>query len=292
MTQQSIDTEDDRLRRCKEAVQAQSNTHDWKLSPRQQDDYAHALLAYMPPDCPDSFVRQIAWCYHHDHQLVSALQRPESLEGQLAWEHCRAQIPALLSYARLRWSIDSAADQEDLCQIGAQAIFQALPQFHYHSRFSTWMYQVFRHSVLRALRDRKAGKRFGQTDSYHAQPMLVPAIDAEEAVESSTQLKLLVELIDEVLAADRDQRLRLIFHLWAFRDARMADIGRITGLSQSRVSILLEHARERLRQDPRMQHWFNMLPSTARTAPAAADARSAGSAATDDDPSHISDNLI
>lgn len=241
------------------AVQAQNRMHSWGLTERQEQQYAQALLAYVPPACTDSLLLQIVWCYHHDHHLVEALLDGESLEGQAAWQRCREQLPALLDYVRLRWDIDSSADQEDLGQIGAQAIFQALPQFHYHSRFSTWMFQVFRHSVLRALRDRKSMRRYGPTESYDQQPTLEPILSAEKAVEAATQFKALMELIDEILAEDQDQRLQFIFHLWAFKDARLADIGKITGLSQSRVSILLERARSRLREDARMQEWIGPI---------------------------------
>lgn len=258
--EQSMDTNTDRLSRCITTVAALNHTHHWGLTPQLEHSYATAILPYMPLECPDSLLSQIAWCYHHDHHFVTALLDGGSLEGQGAWQRCRNQLPALLHYAQLRWDIDSSADQEDLYQVGAIAIFQALPQFHYHSRFSTWMYQVFRHSVLRVLRDRKAGKRYAPTDSYDEHPDLEPTLSAVAAVESTAQFNILVALIEEILAGDRDQRLQQIFQLWAFNDARLADIGRITKLSQSRVSILLEQARERLRQDPRMQEWHGVLP--------------------------------
>lgn len=130
------------------AVAVQNRTHGWGLAVQQEQEYATALVAHMPQVYPDQLVSLMAWCYHHDHRFVEALRSGETLEGQDAWQRCRAQLPALLDYTQLRWDIDNSADQEDLVEIGALAIFQALPQFHYTTRFSTWMYQVFRRSVL------------------------------------------------------------------------------------------------------------------------------------------------
>jgi RNA polymerase sigma factor (sigma-70 family) len=262
-----MDTQDVLLGRYKGAVEAQNRAYGWELTAQQEQQYAEALLAHVPPACADSLLVRIVWCYHHDHRLVAALLDRTSLEGQAAWQRCREQLPTLLHYGQLRWDIDSSADQDDLSQIGAQAIFQALPQYHYHSRFSTWMFQVFRHSVLRALRDRKAIKRYGQTDSYDEHPALEPVQSADMAVESTAQYNALLALIDEILAEDPDQRLQSMFRLWTQNDLRLADIGRVTQLSQSRVSILLERARDRLRNDPRMQEWQDR--SGAETSPAA-----------------------
>lgn len=241
-------------------VATQNRTHGWGLTPQEEQDYVAALRMHIPQPCPDPLMPQIVWCYHHDHKLVTALRDGTSLEGQAYWQRCIDQIPALLRYAQLRWDIDSSADQDDLRQVGALAIFQALPQFHYHSRFATWMFQVFRNSVLRALRDRKAGKRYGPTDSYDEQPVLMSKLKDQNALESTTQFRALMELINEVLAKAPDQRLQHIFMLWARDDLRLADIGRITGLSVSRVSILLEQARALLRQHPDIQAWVERLP--------------------------------
>lgn len=253
------------LRQC---VATESRTHGWGLTPQEEQDYVIGLRVHIPQRCSDMLLRQIVWCYHHDHKLVAALLDGASLEGQEHWLRCVNQMPALLRYAQLRWDIDSSADQEDLCQIGAMTVFQALSQFHYHSRFSTWMFQVFRNSVLRALRDRKAGKRYGPTDSYDEQPALMTKINDQEGLESTMQFNALMELINEVLAKAPDQRLQHIFMLWARDDLRLADIGRITKLSLSRVSILLEQARALLRQHPDIQAWVDRLPADGSAEPA------------------------
>lgn len=67
--------------------------------------------------------------------------------------------------------------------------------------------------------------------------------------------KELLNLVQQILSQSSDNRLVRIFELWVVEDASLAEIGRLVSLDPSRVVVLLQKARQLLRENPDIKAW-------------------------------------
>jgi RNA polymerase sigma factor (sigma-70 family) len=227
----------------------------WALSSSTQHAYSRVLARYLPNPCSDEYARQVAIRYHHDHVLVDALM--DSLHGshEASWAAWMAQVVPILRNIGLAWSDDAAIDSEDLAQIARAELARALPTFRYASRFSTWAHQVIARSVQRYLRDRLAGKRAGRPISLETIVADDMPMDELGRPDVAVDAGMLATLVGDILRAQPDRRLAVIFQLWAIDDLRIEEIGRRLQISPSQVRALVGRIRQVLQSDPAIRAW-------------------------------------
>lgn len=241
--------------RCLKFVGKLNEEQGWNLSADEQQAYAAEVYVHLPKGCTDDLLRKLIVYYHTEHELVHALLDCDHLGYEAHWKEWMTTAMAILQQARLGWSADGTTTGEDLAQVALAQLLQALPTFHYTSRFSTWAYSVITRSVRRYLRDQSAGKRTGHPISLDQHPQLDVVQREAEHPEMAATVRSLMALIDTVLTDRADERLAYIYQLWAVRDLRPEEIGKLVQLSPSRVRSLLAQARELLRAHPALQAW-------------------------------------
>lgn len=228
----------------------------WGLGKAAQHAYTSAIAQFAGETLSEPALRRTIINYHSDHQLVEALANQSHHQHDRAWEVWMAGAAAIVRRHSFQWVHDSALDFEDLAQVARVGLLQALPEFRYASRFSTWAYSVVARSARNELRARQAKKRLAAIESFD-QLAEQPALAAGQALhpETTAQSTLLGELIERVLGEQRDRRMLPIFRLWAERDQRVADIGAAVGLSEARVRVLIGQIVALLQRDPRVRAW-------------------------------------
>jgi RNA polymerase sigma factor (sigma-70 family) len=255
-----MERQSDLAARCALAVVTLNDEHDWRLDAAKRQAYSAALARYAPPAATDDQLRQVALRYHHDHAQVQALAHATDARHDAAWRSWVTQVLPILRHAGLGWTDDAAIDADDLAQVARAALVHALPSFRYASRFSTWSHRVIVRSIQRYLRDLNALKRAARPHSLDQAPeRFETAINAAEHPETLAHARTLAGLIDEILHAQPDQRLAVIFQLWALHDLRIEQIGQHVSLKPAQVRLLLQRARVVLQNDPRIASWREAL---------------------------------
>ena len=259
-----MDQRDPRLARWSTMITALSAEHGWALSGEEVERYLLALDRLLPATCTVADLHQVCNHYHTDHRQVETLckhDHPDHSAGWLAW---LGQATEILHKAGLHWSSDSAVHCDDLVQVAQMALVVSLPNFAYRSSFTTWAYTVVVQSVRRHIRDSCAKKRAQRPASLDAAPELaVPAAEADEP-EQQAATSLLIDQIRTILIQGGDERLALIFHLWAVDDLATEVIGKRIHLHPSRVRALLVQARTLLQRHPTIRTWLADLDTVSR----------------------------
>jgi RNA polymerase sigma factor (sigma-70 family) len=245
----------DEKARCLEFVGKLNEEQGWNLSADEQRAYAAGVYVHLPKGSTDDVLRKLIGYYHTEHEVVHALLDRDHHGYEARWKEWTTTAVAILQQARLGWSADSTTTGEDLAQVALAQLLQSLPSFHYTSRFSTWAYSVITRSVRRYLRDQSAGKRAGNPLSLDQHPQLDVMQREAEHPEVAATAHSLITLIDAVLTDRAGDRLAYIYRLWAIRDMRPEQIGKLVQLSPSRVRMLLAQARELLQAHPALQAW-------------------------------------
>jgi RNA polymerase sigma factor (sigma-70 family) len=247
--------------RCKAMVSALSVEGGWKLDADQQEAYVTAIVSLMPEPCSDVTLRVLVQNYHKDHDLVQSLRDRHHPDHSKAWQSWITQTIKIIQHQKQIRSESALISVEDLAQYAVEELLRVLPTYRYRSRFSTWAYTVIVRSRKRYLVRLHAAKRGGTTqDSYGLD---VPVQHVTVDVQFPEQLAAdhaLVELIETVLTTEEDRRLALIFRLWVIDDMRLTDIGKCVNLDASRISVLLDRARQLLHQHPEIRAWFGKAP--------------------------------
>jgi RNA polymerase sigma factor (sigma-70 family) len=241
--------------RCAMIIAGLSVEMSWALSGSTQHAYSRVLAQYLPNPCSDEYARQVVIRYHQDHLLVDALMDPLHVGHEVSWASWVAQVVPILRNVGLAWSDDPAIDPEDLAQIARAELARALPTFRYASRFSTWAHQVIARSVQRYLRDRLAGKRAGRPISLETVVADELPSDGLGQPELAADASVLAALVDDILRAQPDRRLAVIFQLWAIADVRVEEIGRRLQISPSQDRALLGRIRQILQSEPAIRAW-------------------------------------
>jgi RNA polymerase sigma factor (sigma-70 family) len=227
----------------------------WHLDAQEQERYEANLQRHLPQQYTQEQLRKIILNYHVDHALVEALQDNQHPQYEARWTAWFAQVQPILHKARLDWSSDLLFDEDDLAQLARAELVQAIGNFHFASRFSTWATKVIVQSVQRVIRDGYALKRAIRPDSLDQHRQVDVFIDDAEHPESAAGGHVLIKQVAVILEREADQRLAQIFRLWAVYDLRIEEIGKIMHLHPSRIRALLQQARQILREAPEIQSW-------------------------------------
>jgi len=251
-----LENDNDAEARCAAAVAALSTERNWRLDAGEQRSYVAALIAYLPERSDVAALRRMVESYHDDHRLVRALREASHPRHDAAWTQWSAQAMRIAQRHAAGAQDDASIDVHDLAQLALEEIMQALHSYRYASRFSTWAYAVISRRVQRHIRDSRAAKRAVRPESLdlhdQAGPMFAERVSIDAPVEAGT----LLELVLSVLTRRADERQAQIFYLWAVEEQRLAQIGQQVQLSASRVSILIEQARQTLRSAPELLAWI------------------------------------
>lgn len=227
----------------------------WNLGERGRTAYVDALLPHIPPDCDDAALAARVEYYRLDHEVVRALLDDRHPAYQEAWTQWVELTLRIVRSRVPRAPAHSAVEAHDLAQEGLAALGQSIPRYHYESRFSTWAYAVVMRTVYRTVRNLNAAKRTAHVESVERQTELGVILAAPSDLDDIIAVRALHATIEEILRAQPDARLALIFRLWAIHDQPVAAIARWLNLSVSRVSSLLADIRELLRAHPQIANW-------------------------------------
>ncbi len=243
------------LRQCEDAVARINQALGWGLTRQDERAYVAGIMPHLKLSCSEQELERTISNYHLDHEDVRSLVNHNHRAHQDKWQELLQEIGFILRHKQLEWRKNASVSIEDLGQIAAQGLIQAIPDFHYRSRFTTWMYRVVVNSATRSLRDLSAQKRFAPTDSLDQHLDLQTTVANDETIVAATEYNALRELIIDVLEEQPDVRLSTIFNLWAIKDQRLSDIGQSMDLSTSRISILIDRIREIVTQHPEIKAW-------------------------------------
>jgi RNA polymerase sigma factor (sigma-70 family) len=233
-----------------------SATEGWVLDDEMLSQYGQAIQPHLSDQASSDTIAWVATNYHHDHQLVEALNNHAHAQHEQQWQALMADVLRILRRSGLDWSADDAVELEDLAQVARLSLMRSLPAYRYQSRFSTWIYSVIVRTVRTYLRDIRAAKRAGRRQSLEA--LGDPGIPARDGrgPEAHGEAVVLTMLINDILRSQPDPRLVQIFHLWAIEDQRAVAIGQRMHLSPSRVRALIQECVGILRASPDIHAWI------------------------------------
>lgn len=234
----------DRRNRCLAMIALLSDTYSWNLSEEEQQQYATEIAHFVPEDAQEELLQRIIHNYHADHEVVEQLRTRDHPQHDTRWSEWIGQVAGIILHAGFTWSSDPATDIEDLAQIAQIELIRSIGAFTYQSRFSTWSYRVVVRSIQRFLRDNKASKRVQRSESLNQTAALAVPLKEADQPENQATANVLVARTLAILAEHHDQRLALIFNLWAFHDRPIDEIAEVVRLSPSRVRVLLSRARK------------------------------------------------
>jgi RNA polymerase sigma factor (sigma-70 family) len=242
--------------RCLTLLASLSQVQSWQLTEGQQLEYAAAVEALLPADVVDEEILKRLYNYHQDHTLVRALRDHADPGHDSAWSGWCASALRIIQRAGYTDASHPLMNLDDLAQSALEELVQALPEYAYRSRFSTWAYPIIVRAARHAWVHLRAAKRSGPTVALNEEIAEAgPTLSEREHPEQVASANELAALVQSVLVARKDERLALIFRLWAEEDRRLVDIASIVGLDASRVSVLLKQARLLLQENPSIRAW-------------------------------------
>jgi RNA polymerase sigma factor (sigma-70 family) len=251
------------FQRCTKLVALLDAEHGWGLTQQQRRRYAEQLIVC----CPDIAGRadaQLATTlqyYHSEHALVEALRDPAHPDHAERWvEWARQCLRILVAKSAGAQLVDAGAvSLEDLAQEANLDLWRGLAKFSYQSSFHTWAFTVIAHCVARHYRALQTQKRGALALAQSLDNMLaVGDTFQDQAMPSPDTLargKILSATIAHILSQQPDQRLALIFQLWANEEQTLRAIGEQLHLSPARVHALLKQAVALLEAEPVLRDW-------------------------------------
>ncbi len=241
---------------CAEMIATLNQQYGWDLDEPARRRYEEELVPLLSDTRPEDLRQRVQW-YHFDHQRVAALRDASRAGHQEAWEETHHRVTLTLKGNGFGDYSNGAIDFEDLVQIALADFSASLSRFRFGSQLATWLHVVALNSARRTLRGQKARRRTAvlvPLDHPSSEEIAIPSTDQPEAL---ADYRLLLEVIAAILQNHGDGRRPRIFQLWALEDQRLADIGKIMGLSKSRVSTLLEESRILLREALHQRRWID-----------------------------------
>jgi len=249
--------------RCLRLVDLLDAEHSWGLSQQQRRRYAEQLILYCPgiagrTDAQLSFVIQN---YHRDHALVEALRDPAHHDHAERWgewtRQCLRILGAKIPGGQL---VDAGAvSLEDLAQESNFDLWRGLAKFSYQSSFHTWAFTVIGHCVARHYRALLTQKRGALAPAQSLDSMLAVGDTFQDHTMPSPDAfargTILAATIAHILNQQPDQRLPIIFQLWANEEQTLRTIGEQLHLSPARVHALVKQAIVLLQDELVLQDW-------------------------------------
>jgi RNA polymerase sigma factor (sigma-70 family) len=148
----------------------------------------------------------------------------------------RRYLPALRRLARSY--AHETAEQEDLLQEIALALWTALPQFRGDASERTWLYRIAHNSAISFV---TGSKRRAQREHRGTSPDLpAPSMNPESTAIVDQQRARLWAAVEELPLTDRQI---VVLHL---EGLSVAEIEAVTGLSAGNVATRLTRARQKL----------------------------------------------
>lgn len=249
--------------RCLGLVGLLDAEHGWGLTQQMRKRYAEQIIIY----CTDSAGRTDAQLsstlqyYHKEHELVEALRDPAHPDHADRWDEWTRQCLRILAakIAGAQLSDAGAVSLEDLAQEANLDLWRGLARFSYQSSFHTWAFTVIAHCVARHYRALLTQKRGALAPAQSLDSMLaVGDTFQDQAMPSLDALArgtILAATIAHILSQHPDQRLPIIFQLWANEEQTLRTIGEQLHLSPARVHALLKQAIALLQKELALQGW-------------------------------------
>jgi RNA polymerase sigma factor (sigma-70 family) len=249
--------------RCLRLVSLLNAEHDWGLTQQQQRRYAEQIILYCPDIAgkADAQLSSTLHYYHKEHALVEALHDPAHPDHADRWDEWTRQCLRILAakIAGAQLSDAGAVSLEDLAQEANLDLWRGLAKFSYQSSFHTWAFTVIAHCVARHYRSLLTQKRGALAPAQSLDNMLAVgdtfqdhAMPSPDALARGT---ILAATIAHILAQQPDQRLPIIFQLWANEEQTLRSIGEQLHLSPARVHALLKQAIALLQDELVLQDW-------------------------------------
>lgn len=238
-----------------DVLAALNEEFNWGLDDNAIRRYSIALQKLLPKDCSPEQLRLTCIVYHADHQLVEILRDELHPRHREEWEWLRNQVAQILRVKKLDWMSDPAITAEDIIQMAQFELARSLARFRYLSSFKTWSYHVVVQTAMHLVRDSLAKKRAQRPLSLDGPLALEVALQEARHPEAEVHCQQLLALATQILRREKDDRLALIFELWASHDRTTEEIAQTVNLHPSRVRALLQEARTLLKNHPAIQQW-------------------------------------
>jgi RNA polymerase sigma factor (sigma-70 family) len=224
-------------------VQSLSIQNGWSLSQEVCLNYATRVWqsAIVDRRLQEDFVRH----YHADHELVEALGHPTHPEHRMYYEHVEQRCRRIIRKHHHYWTRDRALSEDDVCQMCMEKVILKIHTFQYRSSFPTWLTALIINEALQLHRRQHTQSRASVSESLDDHAGLA---SPQEQVHDEVLAHMRRLEFEQVLAAQKDQRILLVFHLYVDNDLTLEHIGRHLKLSVGRTHALLTTARTLLRE--------------------------------------------
>lgn len=157
------------LARYRALVAELNSAQQLGLDTNTQAAYAAALLSHYQPHTSDQQLLSQLRYYHEEHGRVAALADSAHPHHEAEWREITDYSMRIIHARQLVRQHQLLLTDEDLLQIAIEALTRSLASYHYHARFTTWLYNIVTRSAHKANRDQQAGKRAGKPASLDAQ---------------------------------------------------------------------------------------------------------------------------
>ncbi len=235
------------LARYRALVAELNITQQLGLDTNTQAAYAAALLSHYQPHTSDQQLLSQLRYYHEEHGRVAALADSAHPHHEAEWREITDYSMRIIHARQLVRQHQLLLTDEDLLQIAIEALTRSLASYHYHARFTTWLYNIVTRSAHKANRDQQAGKRAGKPASLDAHPTWDQPDRVPHQAATLAHAHELAQLVHAALG--HDQRLLTIFWL-RHNGWKLVEIGQRVQLSTSQVDVLLGKARMLVQQQP------------------------------------------
>lgn len=249
---------------CLALVAMLDSQFGWRLSVTEEREYAAFLAARRcaKPNLSNDQCIAILKYYHAEHNDINALLKAAHPDYDAAWERMYGEV-AHIVVAKASTSfkyIQGTTSLDDLTQQAIQDVMNGLGGFHHESSLQTWVFVVVLRCITRYHRAQKTRKRatLDAAQSLDAMPegYDIPGDSSVSLPEETTLERSLLDLITQVLQAQRDPRLYQVFMLSKIEQEPLRAIGQRLSLSPARVLALLRQAIAVLQNDEVIRAWF------------------------------------
>lgn len=252
------------LERCRRLVGELSHAQQWQLGLVELQRYAEQVAACFEQieTVDDELLRRTIDNYHQDHMLVEALRGADPRASAERWTEWSTIVLRILAqrFGGQQLRGDPSAHLSDVQQDALLDLWRGLRTFRYQSRFHTWATTIVVNCAVRRLRSGSAQKRDAKlTQPIDTAASVVDSLPDEQAIlpEQAALSAELSAIVRQVLEAQPDERLRVVFELWVVDRQSMRAIGERLHLSPARIHALFHQAIDLIRQRLYADGWLD-----------------------------------
>jgi RNA polymerase sigma-70 factor (ECF subfamily) len=133
--------------------------------------------------------------------------------------------------------MENKEEAEEVVQDGFVKMYQALSQFQFQSKFSTWFYRIIYHTALTAARKQRD---FASYEDAGAEALSDHEVDSAMALLERADRKAIIKKVLKKIPAEE----ALLLTLYYLEECSVEDIHQITDYSTSNIKVKLHRGRK------------------------------------------------